>query len=263
MSALKPGQVTVTIPSTSDDGQGTVFYFIKFKFEASTGIAKPLILSKRFSQFCDLHELLTHEYPADLVPTVPSKRLKLWINHSDKSFIEQRRVLLETFLIKIFENERMMNAKCVKTFMENDIMDSEAYGLDEDAKVQDYISEEVSEVYIGGVKHMSDHTLFQIYCANGEKGQRGDMNEWVSLKRYADFCDLDAELRQEFAANAVLLSMFPPLPPKATKMITDHTDSSFVEERKLLLENYLKRMIRIREVVNHRSFLRFLNADFS
>eukprot|EP00475_Leptophrys_vorax_P028622 TRINITY_DN4155_c0_g1_i1.p1 TRINITY_DN4155_c0_g1~~TRINITY_DN4155_c0_g1_i1.p1 ORF type:complete len:261 (-),score=78.18 TRINITY_DN4155_c0_g1_i1:32-814(-) len=251
--------ISVSIPTTSDDGQGTVFYFIKFKFESG----KPVILSKRFSQFTELHEQLSTEYPPNLVPTIPSKRIKLWVDHSDKGFIEQRRVLLETFLSKVVENENLANSRSLRTFMENDIVSAEAYGLDEDAKVADYVSEEVSEVYIAGVKQMSDHTLFQIYCANGEKGKRGEMNEWVSLKRYADFVDLDAELRDDFAANHVLLSMMPPLPPKAAKLMTDHTDTAFVEERKLLLENYLKKMIKIKEVINHQSMLRFLNADFN
>jgi len=258
---LKPGAVTVAIPSTSDDGEGTVFYFIKFKYEGAN--FKSLIVSKRFSQFTELHEVLSLEYPGDLIPPLPSKKLKLWVNHSDRAFIEQRRVLLETFMKKLFENQNLMNARPMKLFMEHDVVDDEAYGLEEDTKVVDYVSDEVSEVYIGAVKQMSDHTLFQIYCANGEKGKRGELNEWVSLKRYADFGDLDEELREEFKNNPSLLAILPPLPAKATKMLTDHNDPAFVEERKLLLDNYLKRMIRIREVINHKLMLRFLNADFS
>ena len=109
---------------------------------------------------------------------------------------------------------------------------------------------------------MADHTLFQIHCANADKnsGANPEMSEWVSLKRFQDFCDIDQKLRQIYPSLAVY---FPPLPEKVLKILMDHNDSTFVEERKVVLENYLKKMIRIEQVVNDKHFLRFLNADFS
>jgi hypothetical protein len=127
------------------------------------------------------------------------------------------------------------------------------------AKLGEYVSEEVAEVWIPSVKEMSDHTLFQIHCANGDKN-RTEMSEWVALKRYADFVELDEKIKE---AYPLLKPHLPPLPDKALRVWQDHTDPKFIEERKLLLENYLKKMIRIEQIVNDRYFLRFLNADFS
>jgi hypothetical protein len=237
----------------------TVYFVLLIK--SSEDDKNPRAVSKRYSQFLELYEDLVKLSP-DL-PSLPGKKIKLFTNHLDAGFIEQRRVLLETFMKKVSEIESCRTSNSLRLFLDTDQIElRESEKLDDVGILKEYHSLDVAEVWIPSVKVMADHTLFQIHCANSEKEQGGnpDLNEWVSLKRYQDFFDIDQKLRQAYPTLAV---HFPPLPEKVLKILIDHNDSKFVEERRVVLENYLKKMIRIEQVVNDKHFLRFLNADFS
>jgi hypothetical protein len=226
-------------------------------------------VSKRYSQFLELYQDLEKLDASSNIPTLPGKKIKLMSNHLEPGFIEQRRVLLEMFMRKVAEISVLRDSNALRLFLNTDRIE-----MDEDEKrrlerekdelgvMKEYHSPDVAEVWIPTIKPMADHTLFQIHCANEDKHSGGnhELSEWVSLKRFQDFSDIDQKLRQTYPSLAIY---FPPLPEKVLKILTDHNDSRFVEERKIVLENYLKKMIRIEQVVNDKNFLRFLNADFS
>jgi hypothetical protein len=275
-SSWKAGDLQFSIPSYANINEVTYFHLEATPKDLS---ARSFCVSKRYTHFVELQADLVKQFPHKDVPSLPEKRFKLFINHLYHGFIEQRRVLLETFMKKLSEVDDFMSSSHMRLFLETDrreIIKVESqpveskeldYGFPEGtasrqstfAKLGEYVSEEVAEVWIPSVKEMSDHTLFQIHCANGDKN-RTEMSEWVALKRYADFVELDEKMKE---AYPLLKPHLPPLPDKALRVWQDHTDPKFIEERKLLLENYLKKMIRIEQIVNDRYFLRFLNADFS
>jgi len=119
---------------------------------------------------------------------------------------------------------------------------------------------EVTDVSILGTKQMRSHTLFQIHCFNGHPLHRTDSNQWVSLKRYSDFVELDDSLSKLFIRNGML--ELPKLPRKHPKALIDHAKAEFVEHRCLLLENYLQKLVEIDKVLESEQLLRFLNVEF-
>jgi hypothetical protein len=268
-------QSCVSVPSYKIEQKEIVWYFVRAKRQTSGEERQDnfVVVSKRYSHFVALFEKLKERFMLENVPQIPPKKNKVLFNHTKKDFVERRRVLLETFMKKLFENPVFAESREMEEFFQTDFIESKAirtiFSEENEASSktakfffeEHFVSDEISEVSIPAVQHMEDHTLFRILCRNGDLRSRSDHNEWISLKRFLDFCDLDDELRNHFSkSNPGILDAFPPLPLKASKMITDHREPKFVEERRLILENYLKKMIHIRLVVTHNLFLRFLNA---
>lgn len=54
-----------------------------------------------------------------------------------------------------------------------------------------------------------------------------------------------------------LVASLPPAPSRKSRILHDHTDPAFVERRKILLETYLNKMLRIGPVAKNDHFLKF------
>lgn len=80
------------------------------------------------------------------------------------------------------------------------------------------------------------------------------------MKRYSQFYDMDTAVRTAFATNFEVLNSMPAAPARQAKLLTDHMDNTFVEQRRVLLENYLSKMIKVEAVVRHPVFLLFLGV---
>ncbi len=106
---------------------------------------------------------------------------------------------------------------------------------------------------------MSDHVLYQIQVSNERK--RASFGEWTVLKRFTQFYEMDQKLRAHFENDPLLLSKLPPPPPRRVKLLYDHMDDDFIEERRVLLQNYLSKLLRFPEVAKNGSFLDFLGVD--
>ncbi|ETO04747.1 hypothetical protein RFI_32649 [Reticulomyxa filosa] len=127
----------------------------------------------------------------------------------------------------------------------------------------------VTNVKISSVRKLSDHVLYKIQVSN--ENNRSSYGSWTVLKRFIQFCDMHNELRrkllgdcqtlQEREAMIHQLNQLPSLPPKRIKVIYNHSDDSFIEERRVLLENYLKKMLRFPGVANNKIFLEFLGVS--
>ena len=105
---------------------------------------------------------------------------------------------------------------------------------------------------------MADHILYQIHICNARK--RKSFSRWTVLKRFGQFYDMDQAVKRSLAASGHHNLVLPTLPQKKARFLTDHMDKSFVEQRRALLENYLRRMLHIVPVVRNKEFLLFLNA---
>mmetsp|Transcript_28988 Transcript_28988/g.94452 ORF Transcript_28988/g.94452 Transcript_28988/m.94452 type:complete len:155 (-) Transcript_28988:53-517(-) len=97
--------------------------------------------------------------------------------------------------------------------------------------------------------------IYEVHFANKVTGARA-----TSYHRYSAFASFDAELNKAFERDH-LRSSFPRLPPKKSKLFTDHTKPEFVEERRLALQEYLQRIVRLPRIAEHSVVRRFLQLD--
>lgn len=105
----------------------------------------------------------------------------------------------------------------------------------------------------------SDHTIYQIHCCNCNK--RESFSEWTVLKRFAEFHEFDASIRTAVGQqHGHELTKLPKLPPRYLPVITDHLDETFIERRRLLLQLYLRRLIRYPVFRRHNLVLDFLGV---
>jgi hypothetical protein len=83
----------------------------------------------------------------------------------------------------------------------------------------------------------------------------------LSPFRFNQFFELDAQLRTEFAENERVLALMPASPQRQSKLLYDHMDLNFVESRRVLLENWMHKLLHIKEVVENATFLGFLGVQ--
>jgi hypothetical protein len=247
----------IAIPSTTNNAEGVTFYNI-----TATGSFSSWSVAKRYSQFEELYNNLSAELGAAGLPrgvALPPKKPKLLVSHSSPAFIEERRVLLENLLRKLLTAKETRTSHYFLSFMTSDRLDH-VIKL-EDAKAAEEMPEdvEVTDVSVPSTRTMSDHVLYQVDVSNARK--RKTFSKWTVLKRYVQFYEMDAALREEFADDPEFLETLPQPPDRKVKLLVDHMEPSFIEERRVLLEAYLQKMIKIPRVVKNSTFLHFLGVN--
>jgi len=290
----------------------------------------------RYEYFYVLHqtmqqlvkELVSLETPITL-PPFPEKHVKLLTDHFDDNFIENRRALLENYLVKLLQNQYLRHFEVLIDFLTpaveepDDVRLKAAFseqmhqghsgdnGLPEQAPVDEKFEEEkrqdgdskienksqktteskvpkeeietqtetdddedeeeklldmdlntmsamytavpmedidetdeITNVSIPQTQILrSEHTVYHVHLINSNK--RESFAEWVVLKRYQDLVNFHNELCavvEHSHPNAYKL--VPPLPPKHWKIFTDHLSEMFIERRRILLQNYLQRLLK-------------------
>jgi hypothetical protein len=225
-------------------------------------------VSKRYSQFEELALALStvKGYPKSF--ELPPKRYKLFTSHYTKEFVEERRVLLENFLKKLVSIDDIAKHDTFLKFLTTDKSDdtdtkatATATKTDQAAKETAASAEdvEITSVCIPATRTMSDHILFQIDITNIKK--RKSFAKWTVLKRFGQFWDMDCLVRAAFAEKLDVLNAMPAPPARRAKLVYDHMDTAFVEQRRVLLENYLQKMISLVEVVRNKDLLQFLGVS--
>jgi len=165
--------------------------------------------------------------------------------------------LLENYLKKLVSVEDIAKCETFIKFVTSDTHD--------EIKVEAKVSEdmpldvEVTSVTIPATRTMSDHVLYQIDIVNARK--RKSFSKWTVLKRFGQFYEMDQAVRISFVDNPEQLAQLPAPPQRRAKLLTDHMDTTFVESRRVLLENYLQRMVQTEHVVRNKEFLSFLGVD--
>merc|ERR1712154_28254 len=120
--------------------------------------------------------------------------------------------------------------------------------------------QEVTNIVIQSTRKMTDHVLYQICVANSHK--RASFRAWTVLKRFTQFYEMDVKLRASLQSEEPdVLPKLPPPPSRKFKFVHDHMDDDFIEERRVLLENYLSKLLREETVANNKDFLEFLGVD--
>jgi len=246
----------ISIPSGKADEAGIVFYFVNVEgsFQNTWSVAK------RYSQFEELHSALLLSDLSKKIPSgcdLPQKRWKIFTSHVTPSFIEQRRVLLEAYLRRLLKVDDIANSSILTKFLSSDMQkdrepeSKKRIDLPEDV--------EVTSISIPATRQMSDHVLYQIDVTNARKDAPFD--KWTVLKRFGQFYDMDCAVRAAFLDKPDILAKFPEPPERKAKLFNDHMDNTFVEHRRVLLQNYISNMLGVLEIVRNKDFLVFLGVD--
>jgi len=239
-----------------------VFYNVRVKIPEDEEVAYAM---KRYSQFRELNKALKEEMSRFSFPPLPPKEMIIWTDHTDTRFVEERRALLEYYLREVLKHEEIRTSQMVHDFLHsNGIPANVAKSVEaEHERNQNvdfmHVDEmEVTDIWIPNTKKMRDHCLYQIHCTNGSAGDRSEWNEWVVLKRYRDFHEMDNSLREELPP--AVLKDLPQLPERQSKIFMDHLDPDFIDQRRVLLQNYMQKLLRVPDLQHCNSFLKFLNV---
>jgi len=102
--------------------------------------------------------------------------------------------------------------------------------------------------------------IYHVHVRNTNMGK--DFNVWIVMKRFHEFVDFDEQLRAQLSVtNLTSVSQLPKLPPKFNKSWTDHLNPVFIEKRRILLQVYLRRLIRYPLFRRHPLTLTFLGVQ--
>jgi len=108
-------------------------------------------------------------------------------------------------------------------------------------------------------QHSDAHVIYHIHVRNVNKDN--GHNIWIVMKRFMQFFNFDKKLRESLVVNYPAdVFCLPHLPPKLIKSLTNHTKAVFVEKRRVLLQVYLRRMIRYPLFRRHPLTLSFLGV---
>lgn len=214
---------------------------------------------KRYSQFEDFNNKLMSSgkrVPASV--SLPPKRFKLFTSHTSAAFVEERRCLLEAYLRRLIKIPDLLKSKL---FMDDFLMKDKIAVEDAKANPVELPEDvEVTGVSIPATRTMTDHILYQIDVTNNRK--RESYSKWTVLKRFGQFYDMDSQLRIDLEGQPEVVASLPPPPERKVKLLNDHMDEAFVEQRRVLLENYLQKLLEVVPVLRNVTFLKFLGASY-
>jgi hypothetical protein len=217
--------------------------------------------TKRYSQFESFHTVLMNHPVSSSLPggrvELPGKKFKFFVAHDDPNFIEERRCLLEAYLKRLIAAPQVASSEALVSFLKTGKGPDRTVTSDVTVELAD--DAEVTDVSIPATRNMSDHVLFQIDVVNIKK--RASFAKWTVLKRFGQFFDMHAALRESLANDPAAFATLPPPPARKVKLLFNHMDAAFVEQRRTLLENYLKNLLACPHVVRSEIFLAFLGVS--
>jgi len=254
-----PPQEKLVIKAVSVPGSkttdGIAYYLVKV-----TGSFNSWCVAKRYSQFEELQSSISEVkgFPSKL--DLPPKRFKFFVSHISPTFLEERRVLLEAYLKKLVAVEEIAKNEILTSFLNSDKTDmGDLKNKSEKRRLEDIPDDiEITGVSIPATRQMSDHVLYQIDVVNSRKEK--EYSKWTVLKRFGQFYEMDSLVRSSFEKSDILHTL-PATPERKLKLFNDHSNVNFVEQRRVLLENYLQKMVEIEDVVRDKHFLAFLGIN--
>lgn len=220
---------------------------------------------KRYSQFEEFHYNLlecVNEHGLPSGAELPGKKLKIWVPHDDTIHTKERELLLENYLRKLASVKEICDSDLFVGFLCTDkvTLDSEPKREDFSDVVDNLPDDvEVTSVSIPTVRMMPDHVLYQVDVMNERK--RKSFQKWTVLKRFQQFYEMDAKIRETFFEKQAVLDSMPALPERVSKLLYDHLDDHFVEQRRVLLEHYLQKMMTTHPFYYDQAFLNFVGVN--
>lgn len=220
-----------------------VFYVINVKVDG-----EGFVVVKRYKQFEQLHVDLASRYNQKL-PYLPVKKIKAITNHTSHYFMEKRRALLDNYCKRLLSNRTLGQSQEVLTFFSQDIDSTREFSYEVVPCFP--LTQEVTDISIPKYRKMTDHILYTIDVTN----KNTDSN-WIVLKRFTQFRSMDKKVRKGLTED--VLERMPKRPKRKSKVWRDHMSPEFIEERRVMLQNYLRRILCLPQVAHNEHFLNFL-----
>ena len=107
------------------------------------------------------------------------------------------------------------------------------------------------------------HTIYHLHLETRNNIDNNDnIHRWIVMKRFQHFVNFHKLLRQTIKTNyPSKLSLLPSLPPKYSKLFTDHLDYRFIEKRRSSLQAYIQQICKIPLFQRQECTLRFLQIE--
>jgi len=268
LSNCKPTIAKVSVPYYQMLKEGPVVYEINASNEKCEWN-----VWHRFQTFKLLHEMLKEDIEKKglkcKLPIMPFRYIKLVINHKSTDFCEGRRVLLDNYLKTLLTIAGLRDSTVLIGFLshsdeslsEEKISQAEI-DMYERAKVASILvtdeTDDITSVSVPSFQLIKqEYVLYQVKVHNMNKDP--EYSQWNVMHRYSEFKEFDKAIREDLTERAPqLVSEIPQLPMKEPKIIRNHFDEDFVERRRLLLDSYIKRMIKIKTLRRHPMTNKFL-----
>eukprot|EP01098_Paradermamoeba_levis_P006571 TRINITY_DN2731_c0_g1_i2.p1 TRINITY_DN2731_c0_g1~~TRINITY_DN2731_c0_g1_i2.p1 ORF type:complete len:118 (-),score=20.11 TRINITY_DN2731_c0_g1_i2:323-676(-) len=105
--------VAVSIPSTDSDfdENGAKYTIYNIYFQTQN---KKFKIKRRYSEFLELHEALTEQFPNEAFEPFPAKS---WFYSLDKTVVETRRIMLENFVCGLVAKPHLFKNRLVQNFL--------------------------------------------------------------------------------------------------------------------------------------------------
>lgn len=116
--------------------------------------------------------------------------------------------------------------------------------------------QEVTSVRVPVAQVLREHVIYQVELSNSAKAS--NFSSWVVLKRFKEFVALRAAMLEALDPHEAAL--LPPLPRRRSKVLVDHLERGFIEERRLLLQDWLRIVSRMPQTRNIPAVLQFLGV---
>jgi len=226
-------------------GKKTVYYIVNVKIDGDGWV-----VVKRYRQFEKLHATLCKRYNSKL-PLLPIKKIKKIHNHISSYFVEKRRALLDNYCKKLLLNRQVGQSQEVITFFSQDVDPNREFQYEIVPVFPN--NQEVTDISIPKYRKMTDHILYTIDVTN-----KSTSANWIVLKRFTQFRSMDKKLRKSLTEDVVC--RMPKRPKRKSRVWRDHMNAEFVEERRVMMENYLRRILAIERVAHNEHFLAFLGV---
>jgi len=229
----------------------------------------------RFQTFQILHQMLkdfiVKESLKCELPIIPFRHIKFLVNHKSNDFCEERRVLLDNYLKILLSTKDLRDLSFVIGFLSHsdEALSTEKVSQKEineyeRAKVESIMvtdeNDDITSVSIPIFRVVgSEYVLYSLSVHNMNK--EPEYSQWNVLHRYSEFKEFDTALRLFIMEEAAhLITKMPQLPMRQPKMIRNHFQEHFVEKRRLLLESYIQRLIKVREFRRYPLTIKFLGV---
>ncbi|KAG0360331.1 intercellular trafficking and secretion [Podila minutissima] len=123
LAKLVPMEITVTDAHREKEGSSDSFisYQVNTKTSLKDYTAPSISVRRRFQDFTWLHNVLSRDFPAAVLPPLPDKHRMRYVrgDRFSPEFVEKRRASLERFLKKIAVHPVLQRAESLRVFLDS------------------------------------------------------------------------------------------------------------------------------------------------
>lgn len=114
------------------------------------------IVRRRYNDFETLHETLTANHAACILPPLPSKKRLAYLDRFAEDFIERRQAALERYANRLVRHPIVRETACVRSFFTDDMWSgrSSAGGANGASGAQEGLAETIGDKVLNGSERL-------------------------------------------------------------------------------------------------------------